>query len=316
MLGVQVAAHPRCFTTPESHFVFQLIQLELKKGNVLWGEFVAVIERHTFFATWEITPDWDSYADAYEVIDIADGIRWLVWQYHQSKYSDKTNILRWVDHTPENVLHSHELLKLFPNAQFIHLKRDGRACFASVKDLNWGPNSPTMAANWWLKYVGMGDATARLYPERTIEIYYEDFVRQYPDALKSILEQVGLPLISANPESEDHSLPSDLLDYQHSLVSKKPDPSRLDSWRQDLKNVEIVRFEATANNLLKLNGYVPVAPYEPEIPLASVDCYLWEFFVLPFRLLSFGFVWRKYIARTYLRLLRKEQPKSRPGSLS
>ncbi len=315
MLGVQIAAHPRCVTTPESHFVYQLIQLELKKGAVLWSEFIAVVERHTFFATWEINPDWQSYADAYDTVDIADGIRWLVWQYRQSKYADKSDILMWVDHTPENVLHSHELLKLFPKARFIHLKRDGRACFASVKNLNWGPNSPTMAANWWLKYVGMGDATARLYPERTIELYYENFVRDYPQVLETLLEQVGLSLNPEDPLSKEHALPEDLLDYQHALVTKKPDPSRLDSWRDDLKRVEIVRFEATANNLLKLNGYQPVAPYEPEIPLASVNCYLWEFFILPFRLLSFGFVWRKYIARTYLRLLRRDSVKSKPDNL-
>lgn len=310
MLGVQIAAHPRCFTTPESHFVYQLIQLQLKHGKVLWSEFIATVERHTFFATWEIAPNWDSYAGAYDTIDIADGIRWLVWQYRQSKYAEKSNVGFWVDHTPENVLHSAELLKLFPNAKFIHLKRDGRACFASVKDLNWGPNSPTMTANWWLKYVGMGDATARLFPERTIELYYEDFVRDYPQVLEKLLDQVGLSVSASDPLSENHSLPSDLLDYQHSLVPQKPDPSRLDSWRNSLKRVEIVRFEATANNLLKLNGYTPIAPYEPDIPLASIKCYLWEFFVLPFRLISFGFVWRKYIAKTYLRLLRKDQAKN------
>ena len=306
MTGVQISGHPRCFTTPESHFVYQLMQLKMKNGSVLWSEFVAIVERHTFFATWEIEPDWGEYAQPYDLIDLADGIRWLVWQYRQDKYPSETQVSVWIDHTPENALHSHALLSLFPKAQFIHLKRDGRACFASVKKLNWGPNSPTMAANWWLKYVGMGDATLSHFPERSLEVKYEEFVRAYPESFETLLDKIGLSLSSECQLGTDHSLPDDLLDYQHTLVSKAPDASRLESWRESLKNMEIVRFEATASNLLKLNDYVPIAPYEPETPFASIGCYLWEFFVLPFRLISFGFVWRKYIAKTYLRGFRKE----------
>lgn len=305
MLGVQIADHPLCFTTPESHFIYQLNQLLMKQGSIIWGEFVAIVERHTFYATWEIEPDWASYAAAGQSIDLADAIRWLVWQYRLRHCADDVTPIAWIDHTPENVLHSHSLLKLFPQARFVHLKRDGRACFASVKDLNWGPNSPTMAANWWLKYVGMGDATLSAFPDRTTEIYFEEFVRGYPASLSSLLEWLRLPVKDLDSPEAATLLPADLLQYQHRLVSQKPDASRIDSWRETLKPMEIVRFDATASNLLKLNGYQPLAPYEPELPLASIGCYLWEFFVLPFRLMSFGFVWRKYIVRTYFRWFRR-----------
>ena len=301
MLGVQVAGHPNCFTTPESHFFYQVIQHRAKHGEIHWGEFVAIVERHIFYATWEIDPDWPSYAAPEEIIDLADAIRWLVWQYKEKHYPEKTGLTHWIDHTPENVLHSHSLLALFPESPFIHLKRDGRACFASVKNLNWGPNSPSMAANWWIKYISMGDATLAAFPGRSAEVYYEKFVENYPDSLHQLLRKVKLHKDASDVTQNDASLPSDLLNYQHSLVSKTPDPSRTESWRSQLKFVEVVRFDAAATNLLRLNGYTPIAPYEPETPMASIGCYTWEIFVLPFRLMSFGFVWRKYIARTYFR---------------
>lgn len=307
MMGVQIAGHPRCFTTPESHFVYQLVQHHAKHGGIRWGDLIGIVERHTFYATWEIDPDWASYAEAETFVDLADAIRWLVWQYKEKYYPDKQDISCWVDHTPENVLHSHSLLNLFPESRFVHLKRDGRACFASVKDLNWGPNSPSMAANWWLKYVGAGDATLAAFPARCSEIYYEQFVRDYPRSLEILLNQVGLPVTGQDEDRRGNPLPPDLLDYQHSLVSKKPDPARTESWRTELKFVEILRFDAIATNLLKLNGYEPIAPYEPETPMASIGCYLWELFILPVRLMSFGFVWRKYIARTYFRWIRRSQ---------
>lgn len=308
MMGVQVSGHPQCFTTPESHFIYQLMQHREKHGEILWGDFVGIVERHTFFATWEIEPNWAEYGEPEKSIELADAVRWLVWQYKETYYPGKQGITRWVDHTPENVLHSHSMLNLFPNARFVHLKRDGRACFASVKNLNWGPNSPSMAANWWLKYVGMGDATLAAFPSRCSEIYYEEFVRNYPRSLEILLSAVNLPILAeTKAENDGNPLPSDLLDYQHSLVSKRPDPARLESWREQLKFVEVVRFDAVATNLLKLNGYEPVAPYEPETPIASIGCYLWELFVLPVRLMSFGFVWRKYIARTYFRWIRRSQ---------
>lgn len=307
MMGVQISGHPRCFTTPESHFFYQLLQHRDRHGEILWGDFVAIVERHTFYATWEIDPDWASYAAAGSAIDLADGVRWLVWQYKLKHYSGKQDVTHWVDHTPENVLHSHSLLNLFPQSRFLHLKRDGRACFASVKDLNWGPNSPTMAANWWLKYVGMGDATLAAFPGRCSEIYYEEFVQNYPRSLEILLSTVSLPVAAEAKASDNNPLPGDLLDYQHSLVTKRPDPARLHSWRDELKFVEVVRFDAVATNMLKLNGYEPMAPYEPETPIASIGCYLWELFILPVRLMSFGFVWRKYIARTYFRWIRRSQ---------
>ena len=48
-----------------------------------------------------------------------------------------------------NVRASQTLLRLFPEARFIHALRDGRDSAASVTGKTWGPRRVGAAIGWW-----------------------------------------------------------------------------------------------------------------------------------------------------------------------
>lgn len=54
----------------------------------------------------------------------------------------------WAETTPMNISYSHRLVKLFPEAKFIVIRRDPRDVIASLLTKDWGPNSPLEGVEW------------------------------------------------------------------------------------------------------------------------------------------------------------------------
>lgn len=55
----------------------------------------------------------------------------------------------WVEMTPPNAKSMHTLARIFPDARFLHMVRDGRDVAASVARRGWGPDSVVSATTWW-----------------------------------------------------------------------------------------------------------------------------------------------------------------------
>lgn len=170
---------------------------------------------------------------------------------------------RYVDKAPRNCLRVPYLRALFPDAWFVHVKRDGRAAVSSLIT-GWRDESgmfPGMdlpggvsirgydGATWkflvpqgWRAYArgsslaevcafqwvaaneGILAARESLGIERWVEVRYEEFVASPAAEAGRLFETIGLPL---DPR---------VLDYAGSLdrrVSKAVSPPRLDKWRQE-----------------------------------------------------------------------------------
>ncbi len=61
---------------------------------------------------------------------------------------DKKGEKFWVETTPMNISYSHRLIKLFPKAKFIVIRRDPRDVIASLLTKDWGPNTPLEGVEW------------------------------------------------------------------------------------------------------------------------------------------------------------------------
>jgi hypothetical protein len=61
----------------------------------------------------------------------------------------KNEIKYFADSTPVNMMQANYLSKLFPEAKFINMIRDGRDVALSVAKEKWGPNDPMKALSWW-----------------------------------------------------------------------------------------------------------------------------------------------------------------------
>ncbi|MET0772814.1 MAG: sulfotransferase [Candidatus Limnocylindrales bacterium] len=109
-----------------------------------------------------------------------------------SDYAARRGKARWADKDPSNTLLLPFAGELFPDAQYIHLIRDGHDVVASHKD-RWGYRSGVRAARGaWRKYVETARAFGAGQPEgRYHELRYEALVAEPETQLRALFAFLG-----------------------------------------------------------------------------------------------------------------------------
>lgn len=257
LLGALLGAHSRAVCVPEVHFKLDLLH------DLGWEEPVPVeqvarrLDRSWRYAVWGMSTSpqvlrAETTGGKGEGITYRQAMEGIVRAYATEVEQEHSEV--WIDHTPGNVRHTRKLLDQFPDAKFIHLVRDGRAVTASVLPLDWGPNSVFEARSWWPTYLAHGLAAELRYPQRVIRISYEALLGRPHRVLVKLCEFLDL-------ESEPHM--GSVTNFrvprftrgQHVLVTRPPDPSRIDAWKTALSPRQIELLEASVGDLLESLDY-------------------------------------------------------------
>jgi hypothetical protein len=94
----------------------------------------------------------------------------------------------WAETTPMNISYSHRLIKLFPKAKFIVIRRDPRDVIASLLTKDWGPNTPLEGIEWIESRLRAdNDALKAIDPKQVLVIHLEDLVTNSPNETYSKL---------------------------------------------------------------------------------------------------------------------------------
>jgi hypothetical protein len=160
--------HSRLSIPPESHFVLALTRRGLR-GAATLDDILA----HPQLAAWDV----DEEALRHSVERAAPASYPELVSAVFDWYAASQGKPRWGDKTPGYVSYLGQLLKVFPDAQFVHVLRDGRDAVASLSEQAWGPKRPVVGALWWRRKVGAGRrAGARMGPDRYLELRLEDLI--------------------------------------------------------------------------------------------------------------------------------------------
>jgi hypothetical protein len=100
----------------------------------------------------------------------------------------------WAETTPMNISYSHRLVKLFPRAKFIVIRRDPRDVIASLLTKNWGPNTPLEGVEWIETRIRADHEALKHVPSaQVLFINLEDLVSNSPqESYKKILSFLQL----------------------------------------------------------------------------------------------------------------------------
>jgi hypothetical protein len=154
-----------------------------------------------------------------------------------AKQLKSPEIKYFADSTPVNIMQANFIERLFPEALFINMVRDGRDVALSVANEKWGPNDPYKALEWWSNRVLKAKLALDQVPQnRALTVRLENLVSwDREQSLEEILKFLAI-------ESE---VP--LVDFFESELTK--DKLNEGLWKQKVSNPS--KFEKTYLGILE-----------------------------------------------------------------
>lgn len=240
-------AHSLVAVPPESRFI-----VDLYRGDeAVVDEFLESLRTHKRFVAWELPIE----AVAGEL-----GGRTTV-PYSEAvmaayrAYARRRNKPRWGDKTPRYIEHIPLLSRLYPDARFVHLVRDGRDVALSYADVPFGPKSVTKAAQLWASRVSAGVSAGRsLPPGRYMELHYEALVDDSERHTRALCDFLGLEFAPEmlEPGRAHREVLARAAMYNPRVTERI---ARTRSWTEQMPRSQVELFEAVAGEVLSTVGY-------------------------------------------------------------
>ena len=172
-------------------------------------------------------------------------------------YSHSHGKARWGDKRPAYYSFIDELDRLFPDAQFVHMVRDGRACVASLKKTPWFDHEPIPCMATWMMAIDCSrESGERLGPQRFLEVKYEDLVTNTESEIRRVcefLDEDYAPEMCEPEKIADRVNPAYY--EQRGQISEGIYTKSMEAWREQLEPWEIATFERAAGDRLAHYGY-------------------------------------------------------------
>ena len=247
-----------CIATPESHFFNDFIYKHLPNNSseAEKGDLVNFFNNHYRFKQWEMNaneieklPKKITYSN-YSIV-IENTIK-LFAKYNSEML--KKELVR-IDHTPSNIRIFNIINELFPKSRFVFIIRDPRAVYASVRGLDWGPNSPLKLSQLWIEYIAAYYALQELYPDRVSLVKYEDILRDTTVQIRKLCDFTGIEYKDSLLKKENGFKVPKYTFSQHALVGRTLDESRVGKWKKELKKQDVKIIESQCGAILNALGY-------------------------------------------------------------
>ena len=168
----------------------------------------------------------------------------------------------WViEKTPENLLHADLIRAVLPDAAFLHVIRDPRAVFSSMRmaSRQWAfpgdlPASPiTFARRYWNAYIDAGERLAAA--DNYFAVRYEDLLEDGVDRLAAVFRWMGLPADSGLCE---RAVEAGAIDRMRSDLSAPRGffrSGRAEGWREELSGSQVRLIEHLCGERMERFGY-------------------------------------------------------------
>jgi len=165
------------------------------------------------------------------------------------------------DKNPGYTIYTKRLLKIFPEAKFIHIIRDYRDNFVSIRNVDFELPFISVTVSKWRYFVRKFRKASEKHPGTHLQIRYEDLVSDPEKQFKGLCEFIGIPF-SDKPfdfykKSEEvlKIYPNDLILKYHSSLLKKINTSRCGLWKDTLTESDLRVADACAGKYAELSGH-------------------------------------------------------------
>lgn len=253
LLRLILAGHSHLHIPPETWFLQPLVRDFPLTAVLTQAQVERAIETMARHERW---PDMDLAADVLRrqaaalsqptLVDLID----LVYR-HLLGASGKQ---RLGDKTPHYFAIAPELATLYPDAKFIHLVRDGRDVAISWIDAGWQRYyEPGFE---WPMAIAALDRDRTAYPDRVLEVRYEDLVHRPDEVARRICVFLGETFEQSMLDWQDRTeLVASRDRHLHARLQQPLSDDAIAVWRHRLSGVECFAVESCLHRELVLRGY-------------------------------------------------------------
>lgn len=172
-------------------------------------------------------------------------------------YAERFDKPRWGDKRPGYYRDVAVVRRLLPDAQFVHVVRDPRACVASLERVPWWHRGPLVSLATWMEAQAAGDRWRdRLGPGSWHEVRYEHLVRDPEPVLRQLCAFLGEdydPAMARPAGTAQVAVPQRKTWHRHAADDIAPD--RVWAYRSVLRDEDLALIEQVAGRRMAELGY-------------------------------------------------------------
>lgn len=267
LLSSMLNQHSKIVVPPEQYFL-HLSYIKFRLLNILeWKDIVKIIFGEAMNPN--TAPYWNinlgkSIPKMYELPKSERSLSKLIDEIFATYAREqKPSFEIWGDKTPKNILYVKYIYKMFPNAKFIFLKRDGRDVVSSYikgDTAFFGEyNKLENACSLWNKSFESWDwLSSKVNDDQMMSINYEDLVTNGRDTLVNFTNFIGYDfedkMLSSYQKQANVLGVSDAKAHQN--VKGDLSSSSIGKWKERMTKEQIIQTEKLLEKNLKRFNYI------------------------------------------------------------
>lgn len=257
LLRLMLASHSRIGIPPETWYLLRIPQ-DIPSDRPLTPEEVdAVVRTMTGHYRW---PDMKFEAAAFRVrvasLDRPD-LRSIIEAVYKQHLEPEGKV-RWGDKTPGYIEIVPRLSRLFPEAKFIHIFRDGRDVARSYQVQGWYGRGLSSNSKEWMETMAFNEhLRSSVYAGKILQLRYEDLVADPEATVRRIcdfLEEKFEPGMLHWQERIDELVPEREAGI-HGKLRDDIDAASAHRWKRSMTFREVFVCESIMGDHLRSLGY-------------------------------------------------------------
>jgi hypothetical protein len=256
LLSLMVHAHPRLAMPPETRFVLRIWRDRHRFGDLSTREQHRALARACVAKGSMVRDLGVSKRELKRRILAAPPTFGSAFAAVFAAYAQVHGKARWGDKRPTYFAEVDVLLRLFPDAQIVHVVRDGRAVVASLKRMPWWEGSSVGAMATWAQAEYCARRDERRLPPDTVHVLrYESLVEDPRGVLRRLCAFLEEDFDEAM--LEPHRVAGVVPDRKewHEGLRSTLTTQRRTTWREGLEPWELGLMETVLRRPLQRRGY-------------------------------------------------------------
>jgi hypothetical protein len=256
LLSLMIHAHPRLAMPPESRFLLPTWRARQRYGDLSTPQQRKQLARACTIKGSRV-PDLGLQPRAVRAqILAAPPTLGSAFGTVFKAYADLHGKARWGDKRPLYFQEVDVLLRLFPDAQIVHIVRDPRATVASLSTMPWWPYDSVASMATWSQADYCARRDRRRLPADTFMVMgYESLVADPEPELRRLCAFLAEDFDPAmlRPSEVRHVVPDGK--HWHGNLASSVGSHRVDAWQDALQPWELGLLERVLARPLRRHGY-------------------------------------------------------------